>query len=230
MTGELVAALGAIGLAGFAFAGYSYRRYDTLPSDSKSWLSDYFRLQASRQAAALEDVLRFTLPELVESYFDTTPDENPIPVSAQELRSLAADMEREPGSAAYLERRRLTDPLTRSVIGSLREQLYVLAPGVVGTQAVQDGLMNLRVVIVDSIAVQHRIRSIAKAFLAQAGLGVAFGLSVLGYVATDAPAVGVFAAVLFVLCVMATIGLEMARDGVRESLRLEKTAAELAKE
>ena len=230
MTGEVATALGVLALAGFAFAGYSYRRYDTLPSDSKGWLNDYFRLQAGRQAAALEDVLRFTLPELVESYFETTPDENPIPVSEQDLRSLAADMADNPASAAYLERRRLTEPLTRSVLGSLREQLYVLAPGVVGTQAVQDGLMNLRVVTVDSIAVQHRIRSIAKGFLAQAGLGVAFGLSVLGYVVTDALAAGAVAAVLFVLCLPTTIGLETARDGVRESLRLEKTAAELAQE
>jgi hypothetical protein len=229
VTGEVATALVGLALAGFGFAGYSYRRYDTLPSDSKNWLSDYFRLQASRQAAALEDVLRFTLPELFESYFETTPDEDPIPVSEQELRSLAADIAANPADAAYLERRRLTDPLTRSVLASLREQLDKLAPGVIGTQAVQGGLMHLRVVTVDSITVQHRIRSLAKAFLLQAGLGAAFGFFVLGYV-VDIPATGLIAAVLFALCLLSTVGLEIARDQVRESLRLEKSAAELAQE
>jgi hypothetical protein len=77
--------------------------------------------------------------------------------------------------------------------------------------------------------VQHRIRSLSKAFLLQAGLGVAFGVCVFLRI-FGVPYMEVAAGVLFAVSLISTVALEFGRDYVRQSLRLEKSASELAAE
>lgn len=229
VSSEVVTGLVVVAGGAFTFAGYSYHRYDTLQAEASQWLSDYFRLQASRQATALSEVLRFTLPDLVQTYFDTTPAETPLPVSPPELRELADEIDASPDDGPALQRRRLIEPMTRRVVARIREQLDELGPGVLNLPAVQAGLMTLHTGgIRDSMAIQHEARTLSKGYLVQALLGLILGLAALGSI-PEMPLALPAAFVFLVLCIASASLLEVWRDRIRERLRLERSSAELAR-
>ena len=225
LPGELVT---VIVVAGFTFSAYSYRRFDTVQAEGEIWLGEYFGLQAARQADSLADVIRFTLPDLVTSYFATTPPEDPVPMDEPALVGLTQAIRDDPAAAQYLERHRLTEPATRAVLGSMRERLGELTPSVVVTPAVIEGLLHLRQSSVDATTAQRRLGALSYCYFAQCVLGVLFAVATIGY-AIDVPMGGYVAAALLALGIGSAAFLEVARDRLRRSLRMEKTTVELAR-
>lgn len=212
--------------AALGLGGYCYHRFDTLAKDGEEWLSSYFSLQASRRAATLSNVIGFSLPELVASYFAITAPEVPVPMDVASLRQLVAQMQTDPDTAPYTQRYHLTEPLTRAVLGGMLDKLPELTPGVVLTDAVIEGIMKLGAPSVDATAYQQRLHVLARWYAALGIVSLAFAAAV--FVAWATPSAGPLAVALFVVVLIAGITLELCRDRCRALVHLSKTAAELA--
>jgi hypothetical protein len=138
--GEVLAVIVAGSLA---WAALCYREFRNVEERVEDSIATGQVQLARRSGKHLATVMRGGLAPLIDAYFEQRPTEVPVPITADDLKFAAMEMEGSPDLAPLALRQKVTRPLVSSIAGRVLEALPELTPSVALTPEMIDAAFEL---------------------------------------------------------------------------------------
>jgi hypothetical protein len=209
------------------YAGFCYKRQDTIVREGRGWIREYLDIVSNRQKGAMGEVMKHVLPELAVSFVRLPADE---PLMSDAELSVAAKAIRAEASGpdkGYIFRERVTAPIVRAVTRQIVGALPELADSLALTPGAEAALLQLELPAVDYRSMQEKLRMLRGWYLLQLVTTLASALLFLmaGLLA-DTPFLVAGGAVLVVLIPLATV-TEYVRRWIDNTLDVDRNPGEL---